>query len=51
MVPIKSEELIAYLDSPQLKEDNDRWISADRFKIDPNEEVFWYKSLVEANKK
>lgn len=51
MVPIKSEELIAYFDSPQLKEDNDRWISADRFKIDPNEEVFWYKSLVEANKK
>ena len=51
MVPIKSEDLIAYLDSPQLKEDNDRWISADRFKIDPNEEVFWYKSLVEANKK
>ena len=51
MVPIKSEELIAYFDSPQLKEDNDRWISADRFKIDPNEEVVWYKSLVEANKK
>lgn len=51
MVPIKSEELIAYLDSPQLKEDNDRWIKEDSFKIDPNEEVFWYKSLVEANKK
>lgn len=50
MVPIKSEELIAYLDSPQLKEDNDRWISADRFKINSNV-VAWYKSLVEANKK
>jgi hypothetical protein len=50
MVPIKSEDLIAYLDSPQLKEDNDRWISADRFKINSNV-VAWYKSLVEANKK
>jgi len=47
--PIKSEELIAYLDSPQLKEDN-KWIKEDRFKIGQHE-IYWYKSLVEAAKK
>jgi len=45
---IKPEELISYLDSPQCKSDNDKWM--ERFKI-TDLEINWYKRLVSGLKK
>jgi hypothetical protein len=47
---IKPEELITYLDSPQCKSDNDRWIETDRFRT-TDVEIRWYKGLVSSLKK
>ena len=44
---IKPEELINYLDSPQLKSDNDKWVEGE-FKTSQHE-INWYKGLVKSN--
>lgn len=41
---IKPEELIRYLDSPELKSDNE-WIETERFRTSQHE-INWYKNLV-----
>ncbi len=45
---IKPEELISYLDSPQCKSDNDKWM--EKFKT-TDSEINWYKGLVSGLKK
>ncbi len=48
MEAIKPEELINYLDSPQCKSDNDKWM--EKFKT-TDLEINWYKGLVSGLKK
>lgn len=50
MEAIKPEELISYLDSPQLKSDNDNWIQTQTFRT-TDREINWYKGLVSGIKK
>lgn len=45
---IKPDELINYLDSPQCKSDNDKWM--EKFKT-TDREINWYKGLVSNLKK
>lgn len=48
MEAIKPEELIKYLDSPECKSDNNRWM--EKFKT-TDLEINWYKGLVSGLKK
>lgn len=47
--PISPQDLIKYLDSPELTKDNS-WIKEERFRID-QDDINWYKSLVSDHKK
>ena len=47
--PISSQDLIKYLDSPELTKDNS-WIETDTFKVD-QDDINWYKGLVSTYKK
>jgi len=41
---IDHKDLISYLESPELKKDNDKWIPEDNFKTG-GKEIEWYKGL------
>ena len=50
MEAIKPEELIRYLDSPELDSDNGRWIESENYRITEGN-INWYKRLVSSYKK
>jgi hypothetical protein len=45
---IDPKDLISYLESPELKKDNDEWIPEDRYKTE-GKEIEWYKELSKNN--